>query len=139
MDMQSLANLGELVGAIVVVLSLIYLAVQVRQNTQAQRTENYSRAQDRLAAIQSMLAQDGEISLIVSKGALDTSKLTPQERIRFTWFMYEVFGGFEFMFHASRTDAIPEEVWTRWSSAVAWWLTFPGVQASSGIASVLEA
>jgi len=129
MDMQSLANLGEVVGAVVVVLSLIYLAVQVRQNTQAQRTENYSRALDRLAAIQSMLGQDGEISLIVSNGALDTSKLTPQERMRFTWFMYEVFGAFEFMFHASRTDAIPEEVWTRWSSAVAWWLTFPGVQA----------
>ncbi len=69
MDMQSLANFGEVVGAIVVVLSLIYLAVQVRQNTQAQRTENYSRALDRLAAIQSMLGQDGEISLIVSKGA----------------------------------------------------------------------
>jgi hypothetical protein len=129
MDLQYLANLSELVGGVVVVLSLIYIAVQVRQNTQAQRTENYSRAQDRLAAIQSMLAQDGEISLIVSKGALDTSKLTPQERIRFTWFMYEVFGGFEFMFHASITDAIPEEVWTRWSSVAAWWLTFPGVQA----------
>ena len=85
MDLQYLANLSELVGGVVVVLSLIYIAVQVRQNTQAQRTENYSRAQDRLAAIQSMLAQDGEISLIVSKGALDTSKLTPQERIRFTW------------------------------------------------------
>ena len=129
MDLQYLANLSEIVGGVVVVLSLIYIAVQVRQNTQAQRTENYSRAQDRLAAVQSMLAQDGEISLIVSKGTLDTSKLTPQERIRFTWFMYEVFGGFEFMFHASRTDAIPEEVWTRWSSAAAWWLTFPGVQA----------
>ena len=129
MDLQTLANLGEVVGAAVVVLSLIYLAVQVRQNTQAQRTENYSRAQDRLAAIQSMLGKDSEISLIVSKGALDTSKLTPQERMRFTWSMYEVFGAFEFMFHASRTDAIPEEVWTRWSSAVAWWLTFPGIQA----------
>ena len=129
MDLQTLANLGEVVGAAVVVLSLIYLAVQVRQNTQAQRTENYSRALDRLAAIQSMLGQDGEISLIVSKGALDTSKLTPQERMRFTWSMYEVFGAFEFMFHASRTGAIPEEVWNRWSSAVAWWLTFPGIQA----------
>ena len=129
MDLQTLANLGEVVGAAVVVLSLIYLAVQVRQNTQAQRTENYSRAQDRLAAIQSMLGKDSEISLIVSKGALDTSKLTPQERMRFTWSMYEVFGAFEFMFHASRTGAIPEEVWNRWSSAVAWWLTFPGIQA----------
>jgi hypothetical protein len=129
MDLQSLANLSEVIGSVVVVLSLIYLAVQVRQNTEAQRAENYSRALDRLAAMQSILSQGDEISLILSKGTLDTSKLTPQERIRFTWFFLEAFGAYEFMFHASRTDAIPEEVWTRWSSATAWWLTFPGVQA----------
>jgi hypothetical protein len=128
-DLQYLANLSEVVGAVVVILSLIYIAIQVRQNTQAQRTENYSRALDRLAAIQSMLSQDGELSLIFSKAVLDTSKLTPQERMRFTWSMYESFGAFEFMFHASRTNAIPDEVWTRWSSGVAWWLSFPGVQA----------
>ena len=127
-DLQYLANLGEVVGAIVVILSLIYLAIQVRQNTQAQRTENYSRALDRLAAMQSMLSQDGETSHIFSKAVLDTSKLTSQERVRFTWSMYEAFGAFEFMFHASRTNAIPKEVWTRWSSGVAWWLSFPGVQ-----------
>ena len=128
-DMQYLANLGEVVGAVVVILTLIYLAIQIRQNTQAQRTENYSRALERLAAMQSMLSQDGETSLIFSKAVLDTSKLTPQERMRFTWSMYEAFGAFEFMFHASRTDAIPDEVWTRWSSGVAWWLSFPGVQS----------
>jgi hypothetical protein len=128
-DLQSLANIGEIIGAAAVILSLIYLAVQVRQYTQAQKTENFSRALDRLAAIQSTLSQDNEISLIFSNGVLDPSKLTPHERTRFTWSMYEAFGAFEFMFHASKTDAIPEEVWSRWSSAVAWWLTFPGVQA----------
>ncbi len=127
-DLQYLANLGEVIGAVVVILSLIYLAIQVRQNTHAQRTENYSRALDRVAAMQSMLSQDGEMSLIFSKAVLDSSKLTPQERVRFTWSMYEAFGAFEFMFHASRAAAIPAEVWTRWSSGVAWWLSFPGVQ-----------
>jgi len=127
-DLQALANIGEIIGAITVVLSLIYLAVQIRQSTQAQRTENYSRALDRLAAMQSSLSQDDEFSLMFSKGAVDASKLTAQERIRFTWSLYEAFGAFEFMFHASKTDAIPEEVWRRWSYAVAWWLTFPGVQ-----------
>ena len=102
-DLQYLANLGEVVGAVVVVLSLIYLAVQVRQNTRAQRTENYSRALDRLAAMQSMLSQDGEMSLIFSKAVLNTSNLTPEERIRFTWSMYEAFGAFEFMFTPRET------------------------------------
>ena len=127
-DLQTLANIGEIIGAVTVVLSLIYVAVQIRQSTQAQRTENYSRALDRLAAMQSSLSQDDKFSLIFSKGVLDTTNLTSQERLRFTWSLYEAFGAFEFMFHASKTDAIPEEVWRRWSAAVAWWLTFPGVQ-----------
>lgn len=128
-QLESLANLGEIIGAVAVVVSLVYLAVQVRQNTRAQRTENFSRALDRVAAIQSSLAQDSETAVVFSKGVVDPDSLTPRERIRFTWAMYELFGAFEFMFLASRDTAIPEEVWERWSLAGAWWLTFPGVQA----------
>lgn len=127
-QLESLANLGEIIGAIAVVVSLIYLAVQVRQNTRAQQTENFSRALDRVAAMQATLSQDSGISVILSKGVLDASELTPKERTQFAWAMYELFGAFEFMFLASKTNAIPEEVWQRWSLAVAWWLTFPGVQ-----------
>ena len=128
MDLQTLANIGEIIGAVIVILSLIYLTIQVRQNTQAQRTENYVRALDRLAAMQSTLSQDSEISLIFSRGLLDASKLTRLDKVRFNWSLYEAFGAFEFMFHASKTDSIDKEVWSRWSVAVAWWLTFPGVQ-----------
>jgi hypothetical protein len=128
MDLQSLANLGEFVSALAVVISLIYLAFQVRQNTQSLRTENYARALDRVAAIQSQLSAHGELSRIVSKGAIDPSKLTPQQRIQMTWGLYETFGAFEFMFHAARSQALPDQVWSRWAAAVAWWLTFPGVR-----------
>lgn len=128
-NLESLANLGEIIGAITVVVSLIYLAVQVRQNTQAQQTENFSRALDRVAAIQATLSQDPETSVIFSKGVTDPSDLTSRERMQFTWTMYELFGAFEFMFLASKTNAIPEEIWRRWSSAVAWWLSYSGVQA----------
>ncbi|MDH3352067.1 MAG: hypothetical protein OEM60_04495 [Gammaproteobacteria bacterium] len=128
-NLESLANLGEIIGAIAVVVSLIYLAVQVRQNTKAQQTENFSRALDRVAAIQATLSQDAETSVIFSKGVSDPSDLTSRERMQFTWTMYELFGAFEFMFIASKTNAIPEEIWQRWSSAIAWWLSYSGVKA----------
>lgn len=35
MTLQDLRGLGEFIGAVAVVLSLIYLAVQVRQNSRA--------------------------------------------------------------------------------------------------------
>jgi len=129
MNLESLANLGEIIGAIAVVVSLIYLAVQVRQNTRAQQAENFSRALDRVAAMQATLSRDPDISVIFSKGVSDPSNLTTGERLQFTWAMYELFGAFEFMFLASKENSIPEEFWQRWSSAVAWWLTFPGVQS----------
>jgi len=129
MDLQSLANLGEFISGLAVVISLVYLAFQVRQNTQSLRTENYARALDRVAAIQSQLSAHSELSRIFSTGALDPSRLTPQQRIQMTWGLYETFGAFEFMFHAARSHALPDPVWSRWSAAVAWWLTFPGVRS----------
>ena len=112
-----------------VIVSLVYLAIHVRQNTQSLRTENYGRALDRVAAMQSQLSRDTDLSRFFSKGVADTSQLTTAERIQFTWALYEAFGAFEFMFQASRTRGLPEEVWARWSSTVAWWLSFPGVQS----------
>jgi len=127
MDLQTYANLGELIGGIAVVISLIYLAIQLRQNTESQRTENYVRALERISAIQSSLSQDGDFARLFAKGVQDPSLLTSRERIQFTWALYESFGTFEFLFHAAQKKSVPDEVWSRWSGIVAWWLTFPGV------------
>ena len=127
-NLENIAYLGEIVGAVAVVISLIYLAIQVRQNTKAQRTENFSRALDRVAAMQASLSQDSDTAALFSKGVTDTANLAPNERIRFTWAMYELFGAFEFIYFAAISDEIPDEVWQRWSAGVAFWLGFPGVR-----------
>jgi len=129
MDLQTFANLGEFLGGLAVIVSLVYLGLQVRQNTQSLRTENYGRALDRVASMQSELSRDTELSRLFSRAVVDPSQLTPAERIQFTWALYEAFGAFEFMFLASRTRGLSEEVWARWSSTVAWWLSFPGVRS----------
>lgn len=128
MDMQALANLGQFLGGVAVIGSLVYLALQVRQNTRSIRAENYARALDRIAALQSELSRDSQFSRIFSIGVVDVSKLKPLERVRFAWALYEAFGAFEFMFEAARSRTLPKEVWERWDPTVGWWLSFPGVQ-----------
>ncbi len=44
MTIQDLANLGETIGGFGVVISLLYLAVQIRQNTRAVRSSSYHQA-----------------------------------------------------------------------------------------------
>lgn len=129
MSLDTLAKLGEFVGGIFVVVSLVYLAHQVRQNTKSLRTENYARVLDRMSTVQSQLSTDPELNRIVVVGAQDPASLRRSERIRFSWALYELVGAAEFMYHQSRQDALPPEVWKRWQATVVWWFSNPGIRA----------
>jgi len=129
LGLQDLANIGEFISGIVVIVTLAYLAIQVRQNTQSLRTENYARALDRISAMQAKLGQDVSFAQLLSRGASDVSQLSTQERIRLSWCLSEFFDALEFMFHAAERGALPEEVWARWSYTAAYWLSLPGVQS----------
>ena len=41
MTLEQLGSIGELIGAIGVIISLVYLALQIRTNTEAERTSTY--------------------------------------------------------------------------------------------------
>jgi hypothetical protein len=128
-DLDTLAKLGEFVGGFFVVVSLVYLAHQVRQNTKSLQTENYARVLDRMSTLQSRLSVDAELNRLVVIGAEDPGRLSRMERIRFSWALYELFGAGEFMFHQARAAALPRAVWERWEATIRWWASHPGMQA----------
>jgi hypothetical protein len=79
--------------------------------------------------MQSRLGQDADLNALFSRAMVDLSRLSPDERIRFGWSLYEMFGALEFMFHQSQVGAIPDEIWVRWNDTMAWWLSHPGIQS----------
>jgi len=129
MDLDTLAKLGEFLGGFFVVVSLAYLAYQVRQNTGSLRAENYARVLNRMATLQSRLSTDGELNRIVVTGAGNPRALTRHERMRFSWALYELLGAAEFMYHQARDNALPCAVWDRWQAGIVWWLSNPGILA----------
>lgn len=128
MSWEAIGAVGEALGAIGVMVTLAYLAVQIRQNTRSQRTETYGRALDRVTTLQGRLAENSELADILLRGVPDNRQLTATERVQFTWIFYEMFSGFEFMFHQAESDALPQEVWQRWGDTIRWWMSFPGVR-----------
>ena len=86
-------------GGVVLVISLAYLAYQLRQNTQSLRSENYARVLERMSTVQAQLSMDPELHHMFMVGAEDPARLARADRIRFSWALYELFGAGEFMFH----------------------------------------
>ncbi len=128
MNWNAVGAIGEVLGAAGVIVTLAYLAVQIRQNTRSQRTDAYGRALDRVTTLQGRLAESDTLADILLRGVPDNRLLTATERVQFTWIFYEMFSGFEFMFHEARNDGLPREVWQRWADTIRWWMTFPGVR-----------
>jgi hypothetical protein len=128
MDLDRLANLGEFVGGVFVLITLVYLAYQLRQNTKSLRTENYARVLERMSTLQSRLAAEPELNHLFMVGAEDPGRLTGMERTRFAWALYEMFGAAEFMYHQSLEKALPPAVWSRWEASIRWWLSHPGIR-----------
>lgn len=58
MTIQDWGSVGELLAAVATVATLGYLAVQVRQNTQSTRAENYAVVLDRISSTQAALRDD---------------------------------------------------------------------------------
>ena len=129
MDLDTLAKASDFVGGIVLVVSLVYLAYQVRQNTQSLRSENYARVLERMSTVQAQLSMDADLHHVFMVGAEDPARLSRAERVRFSWALYEMFGAGEFMFHQAREKTLPPEVWARWEATVGWWLSHPGIRA----------
>ena len=128
MDLDTLAKLGEFIGGIVVVVSLAYLAYEVRQNTRSLQSENYARVLDRMSTVQAQLSKDPELHHVFMVGAEDPARLSRAERVRFSWALYELFGAGEFMYHQSLNGSLPPAVWARWEATIGWWLSHPGMR-----------
>jgi hypothetical protein len=88
--LEDLGNLGDFLGGIGVVITLAYLAVQIRQNTsqlrsdaESRRVESLDEVTRALGAWQSDILSNSEVADIWRRGLSGDSDLTETESFRF--------------------------------------------------------
>ncbi len=129
MTLQDLGNLGEFVGAIAVVITLGYLALQIRHNTRQvlQNTRSHRRESTR-AFIEdantwrSYLIQSPEIADLYRRGLRSPDELQPGEWLRFRLLLQGLFDHWRFAFLTSKDAEFPHQ----WASYLEKTLVEPG-------------
>ena len=76
MTIVELGALGEFVAAIAVVITLIYLALQIRQNTRATHAASFHAITDSFNHVNVSLAQTPALTRIWLAGATERSSLS---------------------------------------------------------------
>jgi hypothetical protein len=131
--LEDLGNVGEFVGALAVVASLIYLAVQLRQNTK-QMVENGEEA--RLAALERAVQASSQLRLamirdagvadIWIRGSRNLTDLDEQDALRFYMLVSDVLFNHETYF--MRCQLTDPERWPPWRNTLRRLLVYPGFQ-----------
>lgn len=68
MNLTDLANIGQVIGAIAVLISLIYVALQIRQNTNAVRAATAQSVHEHFANWYNSFACDASLSQFAIRG-----------------------------------------------------------------------
>lgn len=83
MTTADIANIGQTLAAVATVLSLLFVGVQIRQNTRATRAASHNNVSNSLNEINRMFAENADLTKIWLAGMQDRSKLSDEERWRF--------------------------------------------------------
>ncbi len=82
MNWEAIGAVGELLGAILVGATLIYLAFQLRQNTHALTSSTFQAVSSNMGANMEFFAGDPTISALLLKTQGGLGELTAEDRVR---------------------------------------------------------
>ncbi len=128
MNWDAIGAVGEILGAAAVVVSVVYLAIQVRKQTEEARLAATRELATQFQNMLEPIAHDSEFSVIYKKGIMDYMNLPDNERLQMAYQFAIMFRIFEQQYlHTTRGNVDPvyfESV----NLALFDVLTFPGVQ-----------
>ena len=111
MNWDAIAAIGTFIGAIAVIVSLIYLAVQTKQNTRAMRSASFHQVRESFSEIPLALAQNSELASILALVNSDPGSLTTEQIIRYEMILLTIMRRAESAYFQSVEGSLPLESW----------------------------
>jgi len=118
MNWEALGAIGEIVGAMGVIATLIYLAIQIRQNTEQQKKNELATQASAVNASAVALRdvrrdayQDSELTAIFLKGMAQPDELSENEYTRFRLLIQNTLDGIWDIHSRTTVSGVSAEIW----------------------------
>ena len=92
MSIGEIAVFAEIVGATATVVTLAYLAIQVRENTRVTRAQSAQNTQSRNDLYSTSIAENPQLADVFHRGLINVGSLTDGERIQLTFLFSMIVG-----------------------------------------------
>jgi hypothetical protein len=106
MNWDMISAVAELAGAIAVVVTLYYLALQIRESSKESRRNRWNELHNEISRVADSWGENDGLSDIVYRGFTEYDSLRPQEAFRFYSSLFRLFRSFETLFQYSREGSV---------------------------------
>lgn len=124
--LSDLGNIGDFIGGIAVVFSLVYLAFQIRRNTQTVQAGTVQAATQAFSEIMELMARDAELLRIFDSGTHDFKALSKEDRLRFSSLMGAIIHRFENLVAQTENGLLPRDSWDGGANRLRGTFALPG-------------
>lgn len=107
-----LGSLGEFIGSITVLVTLIYLAIQTRQINLQGRAEARYAFVDAMAEINMVIAHDKSTASVWRRGLQSADALDDDETMQFFMLVGQYANAWAVMYQLHQDRMLPEDQWT---------------------------
>jgi hypothetical protein len=125
MTIQDLAAIGEIIGAIAVVITLLYLSLQLRQFNKGLRSSTFHNTMHEFNQINASQL-DPALAGLLDKGLAEPDSLTAVEKYQYAWIMRSYVNIWENMYQQYLEGACPESYWLPYAKQAKSIIEMPG-------------
>ena len=90
MNWDAIGAVGEIIGALAVFLTLVYLAIQIRQNTKSVQASAVDASIGKVNDVRQSLYENAELSRIYIQGLAHPDELDEENRFRFRLMVHNI-------------------------------------------------
>ena len=125
MTLQDWGAVGEIVGGFAVVVTLVYLAVQLKRSARATHRQTYHASAEAIARFQLDLAQDRELHQLYRRALADPDALSAEERLQ-AFYVLDAFFSLMEAFYLHNIEFHEVKSQERWGRILPRLIALPG-------------
>ena len=112
MTLEQASLISQVISALAILGSLIFLAVQIRGNTRALHSQAYFNGLTHGQRPFELMATDRELTRIVNVGYVSPDTLSDDERERFNLHTFMLFNAWEYFYYQHADGSIPKQLFS---------------------------
>ena len=118
MNWETIGVFAEVVAAVAIVVTLVYLVIELRRNTAATQSATHQQQVDTTVALNTNVSNDPQLATLIARANDDYTSLEPSEQIQLQYLYTSYLNMWHYQYSNKQKKFLDLDVFTVWDKGM---------------------